>query len=203
MLLSLLRMERCLPILLEVHLIMRGIRIIVLHSLVALRLSQSIRHGGKVLEARRRERDLGLVKVRSHLLLLMRHIKILVRSLLLHLQLSVHLIHIIQGSHANLRHHLIRLALVSDHDRLPHHLSLLEDMNNFWIDYRDTLGGTAVYLLLYYHMAAILGRELVPALFFSLRLTRELHTRCLRPHGMSEELVQIEPCKLVADRGAL
>lgn len=157
MLLSLLRMERCLPKLLEVHLIMRGIRIVVLHSLVALRLSQSIRHGGKVLEARRRDKDLGLVKVRSHLLLLMWHIKILVRSLLLNLQLSVHLIHIILGSHANLRHHLIRLALVSDHHRLPYHLSLLEDMNNFWIDYRDTLGGTAVYLLLHYHMAAILG----------------------------------------------
>jgi hypothetical protein len=116
----------------------------------------------------------------------MRHIKILVRSLLLHLQLSVHLIHVILAKHAYLRPYLIRLALVSDHHRLPHHLCLLEDMYDFWIDYGDTLGGTAIYLLLNYHMAAILGGELVPALFFGLRLTRELHTRWLRPHGMSE-----------------
>ena len=143
------------------------------------------------------------MNVRSRLILLIRHIKILVRSLLLQLQLSVHLIQIILSSQANLRHHLIRLALVPDHHRLPHHLSLLEDMNNLRIDNRDTLWGTAIYLLLHYNMAAILGRELVPALFFGLRLPRELHTRWLRPHGMSKELVKIEPCKLVTDRGAL
>jgi hypothetical protein len=104
---------------------------------------------------------------------------------------------------ARLRHYLNCLALVSEHHRLPHHLRLLEDMNDFRINNRYTLGRTAIYLLLYDHMVAPLGRELISNLFLCLGLTRELHTRWLRSHGMSEELAQIEPCKLVADWSAL
>ena len=118
------------------------------------------------------------------------------------MQLSVHLIHIILSKQARLRHHLNLLALVSKQHRLPHHLCLLEDMNEFGIDNRYTLGRTAIYLLLYDHVVASFGGELITNLFLCLKLTRELHTRWLRPHGMSEELAQIEPCKLVADWGA-